>query len=168
MVYFADRWRLIRIMKLLYDAKEGVMHVCLVRRERVCHVCSLTRECVSHVFAAKGMYIAIYKKQNEKCQILVPPVMTRHRQQAHIHTPSAIGSRNVMKGAHIQCNMQVTDSEHMQDKNEGVDCVQLLLEIWLCGSLCREGKQMVGRGKMATLEGRVNSSAVWQRNVRGR
>jgi hypothetical protein len=81
------------------------------------------------VFAAKGTYIAIYKKQNEKCEILVPPVTTRQRQQAHIHTPGGIGTRNVTKRAHIQCNMQVIDSEQMEDKNEGVDCVQLLLEI---------------------------------------
>jgi hypothetical protein len=56
--------------------------------------------------------------------------------------------------------MQVIDSEHREDKKEGVDCVQLLQEIRVCGSLCRVGKQAVGRGKMAALEGMVRSSAV--------
>jgi hypothetical protein len=50
-IYFADRARLIRIMKLVYDGKEGVTHLCLFKREHVCDVCSLTRERVSHVFA---------------------------------------------------------------------------------------------------------------------
>jgi hypothetical protein len=56
--------------------------------------------------------------------------------------------------------MQVIDSEYMEDKKEGVDCVQLLLEMRVCGSLSREGKQTLGSGKMAALEGRVRSSAV--------
>jgi hypothetical protein len=50
-VYFADRARFIRKMKLVYDGKEGVTHLCLLRKECACHVCSLTRERVSHVFA---------------------------------------------------------------------------------------------------------------------
>jgi hypothetical protein len=51
-LYLADRARLIRKMKLVYDGVyEGVTHLCLLRSERVCHVCSLTRERVSHMFA---------------------------------------------------------------------------------------------------------------------
>jgi hypothetical protein len=47
------------------------------------------------VFAAKGTYIGIYKKQNEEREILVSPVTTGHTEEAHIQTPGGIGTRNV-------------------------------------------------------------------------
>jgi hypothetical protein len=88
---------LIRKMKLVYDRKEGVTRVCLLRRERyvmcvrfegnVCRMCFLQRERISP-FIINRMRSVTYSSHRPV------PVKTRHSEEADSHTPSGTGTRS--------------------------------------------------------------------------